>query len=78
MLARRGQPDATGLLGRAWELAAQVDELQRTGPAAAARAEAAWLHGDQAAVHDIAAPVYAEAVRLGDQAHTGGTRVLAG
>ena len=60
----------TGLLGRAWDLAAQVDELQRTGPAAAARAEAAWLHGDQAAVHDIAAPVYEEAVRLGDQAHT--------
>jgi ATP/maltotriose-dependent transcriptional regulator MalT len=70
VLARRGQPDVTNLLGRAWDLAAQVDELQRTGPAAAARAEAAWLHGDQAAVRDIAAPVYAEAVRLGDQAHT--------
>jgi DNA-binding CsgD family transcriptional regulator len=69
VLARRGHPDAASLLGRAWELAAKVDELQRTGPAAAARAEAAWLHGDQAAVHDIAAPVYEEAVRLGDQPH---------
>jgi DNA-binding CsgD family transcriptional regulator/tetratricopeptide (TPR) repeat protein len=69
VLVRRGQPDAASLLGRAWDLAARVDELQRTGPAAAARAEAAWLHGDQAAVHDIAAPVYEEAVRLGDQAH---------
>jgi DNA-binding CsgD family transcriptional regulator/tetratricopeptide (TPR) repeat protein len=70
VLVRRGQPDVTSLLGRAWDLAAKVDELQRTGPAAAARAEAAWLHGDQAAVRDIAAPVYAEAIRLGDQAHT--------
>ncbi len=69
VLVRRGHPDAASLLRRAWELAAKVDELQRTGPAAAARAEAAWLHGDQAAVHDIAAPVYEEAVRLGDQPH---------
>ena len=30
---------------RAWELAAELRELPRTGPAAAARAEAAWLHG---------------------------------
>ena len=69
VLARRGHPDAASLLTRAWELAAKVDELQRTGPAAAARAEAAWLHGDQDAVHDIARPVYEEAVRLGDQPH---------
>jgi DNA-binding CsgD family transcriptional regulator/tetratricopeptide (TPR) repeat protein len=69
VLARRGHPDAASLLGQGWELAVKTDELQRTGPAAAARAEAAWLHGDQAAVHDIAAPVYEEAVRLGDQPH---------
>jgi DNA-binding NarL/FixJ family response regulator len=69
VLVRRGRPDAASLLARAWDLATRVDELQRTGPAASARAEAAWLHGDQAAVHDIAAPVYEEAVRLGDQAH---------
>ena len=34
----------------AWDLAVKVDELQRMGPAAAARAEEAWLHGDHAAV----------------------------
>ena len=69
VLVRRGQPDAASLLGPAWELAVTVNELQRTGPVAAARAEAAWLNGDHAAVHDIAAPVYEEAARLGDQAH---------
>ena len=69
VLVRRGQPEAASLLGPAWELAATVNELQRTGPVAAARAEAAWLHGDHAAVRDIAAPVYDEAERLGDQAH---------
>jgi DNA-binding CsgD family transcriptional regulator/tetratricopeptide (TPR) repeat protein len=66
---RRGQPDVGRLLGPAWRLAAGVDELQRTGPVAAARAEAAWLRGDMAAVTGAAAPVYAEAVRLGDEVH---------
>jgi ATP/maltotriose-dependent transcriptional regulator MalT len=66
---RRGQPEAASLLGLAWELAVKVGELQRTGPAAAARAEAAWLHGDRAGVRAIAAPVYQEAERLGDQVH---------
>ena len=47
----------------------QIDELQRLGPAAAARAEDAWLRGDHARVLDIAAPVYTEARRLGDRAH---------
>jgi predicted ATPase len=50
-------------------LAVQIDELQRLGPAAAARAEDAWLRGDHARVLDIAAPVYTEARRLGDRAH---------
>src|SRR5262249_4568362 len=39
--ARRGQPGAGSLLSSAWKLAAQLDELQRTGPAAAPRAAAA-------------------------------------
>jgi DNA-binding CsgD family transcriptional regulator/tetratricopeptide (TPR) repeat protein len=69
VLVRRGQPEAASLLGPAWELAVTVNELQRTGPVAAARAEAAWLHGDHAAVRDIAAPVYDQAERLGDQAN---------
>jgi len=66
---RRGQPQAASLLKAAWELAVKVNELQRTGPIAVARAEAAWLDGDHAGVREIAAPVYAEAVRLGDQVH---------
>ena len=66
---RRGQPRAARLLSSAWKLAVQIDELQRLGPAAAARAEDAWLRGDHARVRDIATPVYAEARRLGDRAH---------
>ena len=66
---RRGQPDAGPLLSQAWELAGEVGELQRTGPAAAGLAEAAWLDGDHARVRDIVAPVYAEAIRLGDPPH---------
>jgi len=42
-------------------------ELQRIGPVAAARCEQAALRGDSAAVIDIAEPVLAEAVQLGDQ-----------
>jgi len=65
--ARRGQPRAARLLSSAWKLAVQIDELQRLGPAAAARAEDAWLRGDHARVRDIATPVYQEARRLGDR-----------
>jgi DNA-binding CsgD family transcriptional regulator/tetratricopeptide (TPR) repeat protein/type II secretory pathway predicted ATPase ExeA len=64
---RRGQPQAARLLSSAWKLAVQIDELQRLGPAAAARAEDAWLRGDHARVRDIATPVYHEARRLGDR-----------
>jgi DNA-binding CsgD family transcriptional regulator/tetratricopeptide (TPR) repeat protein len=65
--ARRGQPQASQLLSSAWTLAVQIDELQRLGPAAAARAEDAWLRGDHAGVLDIGTPVYTEARRLGDR-----------
>jgi DNA-binding CsgD family transcriptional regulator len=41
--ARRGDPDVWPPLDEAWELAAPTGELQRIEPAAAARAEAAWL-----------------------------------
>jgi DNA-binding CsgD family transcriptional regulator len=67
--ARRGQPRAARLLSSAWKLAVQIDELQRLGPAAAARAEDAWLRGDHARVRDIATPVYQEARRLGNQVY---------
>jgi DNA-binding CsgD family transcriptional regulator/tetratricopeptide (TPR) repeat protein len=43
--ARRGDPEAWPLLDEAWALAAPTGELQRVEPAAAARAEAAWLEG---------------------------------
>ena len=65
---RRGQPDAPDLLGRVWELAAGTGEVQRTGPVAAARAEDAWLRGDDQAVRDLTRPVYRVAERLGDLA----------
>jgi DNA-binding CsgD family transcriptional regulator/tetratricopeptide (TPR) repeat protein len=64
--ARRGHPDAPRLLAEAWELAVSLDEIQRTGPAAAACAEGAWLRGDHAAVVSVASPVLEEAIRLGD------------
>jgi DNA-binding CsgD family transcriptional regulator/tetratricopeptide (TPR) repeat protein len=44
--ARRGDPDATDTLDEAWELAVATGETQRLAPAAAARAEHAWLAGD--------------------------------
>jgi DNA-binding CsgD family transcriptional regulator/tetratricopeptide (TPR) repeat protein len=67
--ARRGQPRGPRLLSAAWKLAVQIDELQRLAPVAAARAEDAWLRSDHARARDIAGPVYAEAVRLGDDVH---------
>jgi DNA-binding CsgD family transcriptional regulator len=48
--ARRGDPETRGPLDEAWALAQPSGELQRLGPAAAARAEAAWLGGDAGAV----------------------------
>ena len=48
--ARRGDPDAWPLLDEAWALAEPSGELQRVEPAAAARAEAAWLEGQADAV----------------------------
>jgi DNA-binding CsgD family transcriptional regulator/tetratricopeptide (TPR) repeat protein len=48
--ARRGDPERWALLDEAWKLAEPTGELPRLGPVAAAKAEAAWLEGDQAAV----------------------------
>jgi DNA-binding CsgD family transcriptional regulator/tetratricopeptide (TPR) repeat protein len=44
---RRGDPDAAVRLQAAWEMAEPTAELQRMGPIAVARAEAAWLQGDR-------------------------------
>ena len=48
--ARRGDPGKGPLLDDAWKLAEPTGELPRLGPVAAAKAEAAWLEGDRAAV----------------------------
>jgi DNA-binding CsgD family transcriptional regulator len=67
---RRGLGGGEELLAQAWELAVDMGELQRTGPAAVALAEAAWLRGDHDAARAIAEPVYLEARRTGDVAWT--------
>ena len=51
--ARRGDPDQWEALDEAWGLAAPTEELMRFGSVAAARAEAAWLAGDNGAVADL-------------------------
>ncbi|KPI22149.1 transcriptional regulator, LuxR family [Actinobacteria bacterium OK074] len=61
---RCGRPGADALLSQAWEIAVRTGELQRMGPVAAARAEAAWLRGDHAAATEAAETVYAQARRL--------------
>ena len=45
---RRGDADGLSLLDTARDLARPTEELQRTGPVAVARAEAAWWQGDAA------------------------------
>ncbi|HEU4948662.1 MAG TPA: AAA family ATPase [Kribbella sp.] len=59
---RRGRA-TEALLADAWQLAAELAELQRTGPAASAICEAAWLRGDLETVRRTAAPVHEEARR---------------
>ena len=54
--ARRGDPDVWPALDEALALAEPAGELQRLGPVAAARAEAAWLEGrEQDAVGETSA-----------------------
>ena len=61
---RRGLPGAGELLAEAGRLAGDLRELQRTGPVAAARAESAWLHGDDPGALDALRAAYDEAVAL--------------
>jgi DNA-binding CsgD family transcriptional regulator len=61
--ARRGDPGQWDALDEAWALAEPTGELPRLGPVAAARAEAAWLQGNAAAVAaatDAALPLAVE------------------
>jgi DNA-binding CsgD family transcriptional regulator len=57
----RADPDS---IAEAWDLARRLDELQRSGPAAALVCEDAWLRGDLDRIPEVAGPVHAEAVRL--------------
>ena len=65
--ARRGDPDAAATLQEATERAFATSELQWTAPVAAARAEYAWLHGDDRRAAEEAAGMFELAVREGHQ-----------
>lgn len=64
--ARRGDAEASATLDEAWRRAVASQELQRLAPAAAARAEHAWLEGDLAGTAAAARTAYQLAVDLGD------------
>jgi DNA-binding CsgD family transcriptional regulator/tetratricopeptide (TPR) repeat protein len=57
--ARRGDAEAGAYLDEAWRLSVSTGDLQRLWPAAAARAEAAWLRGEGERVPELVAPTYA-------------------
>lgn len=59
--------DPAVALDEAWALAQLTGELQRLGPVAAARAEAAWLKGDLAPVVDELRAVFARALAREDR-----------
>jgi DNA-binding CsgD family transcriptional regulator/tetratricopeptide (TPR) repeat protein len=61
--ARRGDPEAAATLQEATERAFAAGDLQWTAPVAAARAEHAWLHGEDERAAEEAARVLGEAVR---------------
>ena len=65
--SRRGDPDAAATLQEATERAFATSELQWTAPVAAARAEYAWLHGDDRRAAEEAAGIFELAVRDGHQ-----------
>jgi DNA-binding CsgD family transcriptional regulator len=68
---RRGDPDPDTPLAEAWQLAERTGDLQRLWPAAAGRAEAAWLAGQPERIPDLVAGTYRLAVRLRQQWPTG-------
>ena len=61
--ARRGEPDVWPPLDEALAMAEPTGELQRIGPAAAARAEAAWLEGRHDAMPAETGPALDLAIR---------------
>jgi DNA-binding CsgD family transcriptional regulator/tetratricopeptide (TPR) repeat protein len=54
LLARKGDPDATALLERAWGTATRTNSVQAIALAGIARVEAAWLAGDHRAAAALA------------------------
>jgi DNA-binding CsgD family transcriptional regulator len=64
---RRGDPQATEALDQAWRLAEATGDLQRLWPAAAGRAELAWLSGQPDRIPALVEPTLALAQRLGSR-----------
>jgi DNA-binding CsgD family transcriptional regulator len=62
---RRAEPGAAALVAQAWQISEALQELQRTGPAAAMRAEAAWLRGGDPGAVTVLERAYVEACELG-------------
>jgi DNA-binding CsgD family transcriptional regulator/tetratricopeptide (TPR) repeat protein len=71
LLALRGEPGARRTLDAAWERARDSRELQRLVPAAAARAELAWLEEDRAAVADAVSPIVEQCFASAGAWHVG-------
>ena len=69
--ARRGDPGCWPLLDEAWERAVGADSLEFLGPAAAARAEAAWLDGRSEAIGAETETTYDLACRLNEPTSAG-------
>lgn len=61
--ARRGDPGLSAPLDEAWALSESTDESLRFGPAAAARAEAAWLEGRREEVAGVTQAAFDLATR---------------
>ncbi|HEY7692066.1 MAG TPA: AAA family ATPase [Gaiellaceae bacterium] len=69
--ARRGDPGHQELLAEAWATAEPTEEPFRMGPAAAARAEVAWLRGDPDGVIEATERALGLAVERRDRAALG-------
>jgi ATP/maltotriose-dependent transcriptional regulator MalT len=63
---RQGDPEAAEILDRVHARVLSTDELQRIGPVAAARAEAAWWRGDTDQTAAEALPAYELALSRND------------
>jgi DNA-binding CsgD family transcriptional regulator/tetratricopeptide (TPR) repeat protein len=60
---RRGDPDAWDMLDVALQLSIKTDSLQRLAPVRAARAEAAWLQGDDSQALSEVEAIYSMAMK---------------